>query len=176
MKKLFISILLCQLAGVVGSLFTVSAIPIWYAALDKPSFSPPNWVFGPAWLTLYTLMGIALYLVWKKEWRIENQIFIPKRKAWNRWSERFWTGDLQKQNVIAVFTVQLVLNALWSVIFFGLKQPAWAFFELLALWWAILYTIANFYRISKPAAWLLLPYILWVTFAGCLNFAIWILN
>src|SRR3990167_4708830 len=98
------------------------------------------------------------------------------KRAWNRYSERLWTGSWQKANVIALFAIQLFLNAFWSVLFFGLKVPGFAFFELLALWFAILYTIINFYRISKPAAYLLIPYLLWVSFAGYLNYAVWMMN
>ncbi len=176
MRKLLLSLLVCLSAGVAGSVFTVSAIAGWYAGLVKPSLSPPNWVFGPVWTTLYILMGVSLYLVWKRDWKIENEILSPKKKAWNRWSERFWVGDLQKQNVIAIFTVQLLLNAIWSFVFFGLHQPGWAFFVLVALWCSIVYVIVNFYRISKTSAWLLLPYLAWVSFAGYLNLAIWLLN
>ena len=121
-------------------------------------------------------MGISLYLSWKNNWEVKNPVFQGKRKAWNSWSERLWTGDLQKQNVIAIFGVQLILNVLWSFVFFGLKFPGLAFFELLALWFAVLYLIVNFYRISKTAAYLLLPYMLWISFAVYLNFSIWQLN
>lgn len=146
-------IIACQLAGAIGSLFTFSAIPAWYATLNKPFFSPPNWLVGPAWLTLYTLMGIALYLVWAK--RKEN----AKANA-----------------AIAVFGVQLALNALWSILFFGLRSPLLGLVEIIALWLAILFTILKFHAVSKKAARLLVPYILWVSFASALNFAIVVLN
>jgi len=151
--KLVIAIVISELAGIVGSVFTVSAIPTWYATLQKPSFSPPNWIFGPAWTTLYFLMGIAAFLVWKK--------------------------GLERKDVkiaLGVFGGQLVLNALWSIIFFGLHNPFWAFIEIIVLWLAILATMFAFYKISRPAAYLLLPYILWVSFAAVLNFSIMILN
>lgn len=173
---LAISIGVSELAGVIGAIFITPSIPTWYAGLAKPALNPAAWVFGPVWMALYALMGISLYLVWQNNFKVKNYLFVPKRKAWNSWSERFWVGDLQKQNIIAVFFLQLTLNALWSYIFFGLRQPGLAFFELLALWWAILYTIINFYRVSKPAAWLLLPYIAWVSFGIYLNYSIWILN
>lgn len=169
-------ILLCLGAGAVGGLFTADAISTWYPTLTKPSLNPPNWIFGPVWTILYILMGVSLYLVWRSGWKVVNPILVPKKKAWNRWSARFWTGDWQKQNVIAIFAVQLILNALWSYLFFGLHLPGLAFFEILALWFAIIYTIVNFYRISKLAAWLLVPYIVWVSFASYLNYSIWVLN
>lgn len=144
--QLFFAIFLCEGAGVLGSIFTFSSIPTWYATLDKPVFSPPNWVFGPVWTILYLLMGISLYLVW------------------------------QKKKVPAVFWVQLALNALWSVIFFGLKNPVLAMLDIAVLWVAIYLTIKSFYSISKIAAYLLLPYLIWVTFASILNLSIVILN
>ncbi|MBI2514672.1 tryptophan-rich sensory protein [Candidatus Wolfebacteria bacterium] len=182
--KFVIAIAVSELAGIIGSVFTVSAIPThsagsgqsWYAGLIKPALNPPSWVFGPVWTTLYALMGIALYLVWKNDWKVKNHICEGKRKAWNYLSERLWIGSWQKENAIAIFGIQLFLNILWSLIFFGLKSPDLAFFEILALWVAILFTIINFYRISKASAYLLLPYILWVSFASYLNYSIWILN
>lgn len=140
-------ILLCQAAGAIGSIFTFSAIPNWYAYLTKPFFNPPNWIFGPVWTTLYTLMGIAVYLVWKK------------RKGIPFW---FW--------------VQLVLNALWSILFFGLQNPTIAFIGIVFLWLSIFLTITSFYRIHKTAAYLMIPYLLWVTFASLLNASIALLN
>lgn len=151
--KLLIAILLSQAAGIIGSVFTMSAIPTWYAALARPELSPPNWVFGPVWTTLYVLMGIAAFLVWRR--------------------------GLERRDVkiaLAIFIGQLALNTLWSIIFFGLKNPGAAFIEIIFLWLAILATIIAFAKISKPAAWLLAPYILWVSFAAYLNFAIWRLN
>lgn len=151
--KLIIAIAVSELAGLVGTIFTVSAIPNWYAQLTKPSLNPPSWVFGPVWTTLYVLMGIAAFLVWKKGW---------DRK------------DVRK--ALAVFGLQLVLNAAWSIVFFGLKTPPWAFLNLVLMWLAIVWTMVLFYKISKPTLWLLLPYILWVTFASYLNYSIWMLN
>lgn len=141
-------IALCELAGVIGSVFTVSAISGWYATLAKPDLRPPNWVFGPVWTTLYALMGIAAYLVWSK----------------------------RHGQALRIFGVQLVLNATWSIVFFGLQSPGWALVNIVALWLAIVWTIKVFYRISKPAAYLLVPYLLWVSFASYLNYSIWILN
>jgi len=151
--KLVIAIVVSQLAGVIGSVFTISSIPTWYTTLQKPSFSPPNWIFGPAWTTLYFLMGVAAFLVWRHG--------FEKKEV---------------RRALTIFGGQLVLNALWSIIFFGLHNPFWAFIEIIVLWLAILWTIFAFYKISRPAAYLLLPYILWVSFAAYLNYSIWILN
>jgi len=151
--KFIVSILICQIAGGIGSLFTSPAISTWYAALQKPSFNPPNWLFAPVWTILFLLMGISLYLIWIR-------------------------GFKNKETKIAlfIFAVQLILNTLWSILFFGLKFPLYAFIEIIILWLAISLTIISFYKISKTAAYLLLPYILWVSFASYLNYSIWMLN
>jgi benzodiazapine receptor len=174
--KLIVSLLIPLLAGWIGSLVTMPAVSTWYTTLAKPALNPPSWVFGPVWTTLFLLIGVALFLVWKKNWQVQNQLLADQNKSWNPWTKRFWNGDWQKQNIIAIFYIQLVLNVLWSYIFFGLHQPGLAFFELLALWFSILYLIINFYRVSKSAAWLILPYIIWVMFAGYLNLVIWMGN
>jgi len=150
--NLIIAILVCQAAGLVGSLFTAPAIPNWYAGLNKPSLRPPNWLFAPIWTTLYALMGVSLFLVWQKK-----------------------KGKEAKQ-ALTFFFIQLVLNSLWSIIFFGLRSPQWALIEIVVLWLFILLTMIKFYRLSKPAGWLFLPYLLWVTFAVILNFNIVRLN
>ena len=152
-SKLIIAIGVSELAGIIGSFFTAGALPDWYVALNKPALNPPDWVFGPVWVTLYLLMGIAAFLVWQK--------------------------GLKRKNVkvaLIIFSVQLFLNALWSPLFFGMKNPGLAFAELILLWFAIVATMAAFYRISKPALFLLAPYLLWVSFAGYLNCSIWMLN
>ncbi|MFH1392317.1 MAG: TspO/MBR family protein [bacterium] len=151
--KLIIAVIVSELAGIIGSIFTVSAIPTWYAELVKPALSPPNWLFGPVWTTLYFLMGIAAFLVWKRGFERKN-IKIA----------------------LGLFCIQLFLNALWSIIFFGLHSPGAAFIEIIVLWLAIIIAIIAFSKISKPAAWLLAPYIIWVSFAAYLNYVIWILN
>jgi tryptophan-rich sensory protein len=172
--RLLVSIIICEVAGAAGSFFTLPAIKTWYAGLNKPGFNPPSWIFAPVWTTLFLLMGVSLYLVWQKNFTAEKP-YSGKIKVWNKLSEKF-LARWQKANAVLVFSVQLGLNILWSSIFFGLHQPGVAFFELLMLWFAILYAIINFYRISKPAGYLLVPYILWVSFAALLNFNIWILN
>lgn len=175
--KLVVSIVVCQLAGIIGSFFTAPAIPTsWFTELKKPSFFPPNWLFAPVWTILFLLMGISLFLVWKKNWGIIIVAGEQEKRSWNPFSTKLWTGSWKEENAILIFSLQLILNILWPVTFFGLKSTGIAFFEILMLWFAILYTIVNFYRISKPAAYLLIPYILWVSFAALLNFSIWQLN
>jgi benzodiazapine receptor len=147
-----ISLIICQLAGIIGSIFTTPAIPKWYALLEKPSLAPPNWLFAPVWIFLFFLMGISLYLIWQA---------YPKKEA---------------KSALLFFMIQLGLNVLWSVIFFGLKSPLIAFFEIIFLWLAILLTIVKSMKVSKVAGYLLLPYILWVNFAAVLNFLLWHLN
>lgn len=151
--KLIISVFVCQLVGFFGSIFTTPAIPGWYAALNKPTFTPPNWLFSPVWITLYGLMGISAYLVWNKGW--------SNRKV---------------RTALILFLVQLILNALWSVMFFGLRSPLAGMIEIVLLWLAILFTLLSFIRVSTIAGILLVPYILWVSFAAVLNFSIWRLN
>jgi tryptophan-rich sensory protein len=152
-SKLIASIVICQLAGVIGSLFTTPAIPTWYATLRKPSFNPPNWIFSPVWITLFVLMGIAAFLVWNKG-----------------------LSDQKVKIALSIFAVQLILNVLWSVMFFGLRSPLAGLFDIVVLWMAILLTILYFFRVSSAAGILLIPYILWVSFAAVLNFSIWRLN
>jgi tryptophan-rich sensory protein len=151
--KLVISIVACQCAGLIGSIFTMPAISTWYETLAKPSFTPPNWLFAPAWVTLYVLMGVAVFLVWRKGLGIENV------KA-----------------ALITFLVQLVLNVLWSAIFFGAKSLVGGAVVIVLLWIAILFTILRFFKISTVAGGLLIPYILWVTFASALNISILALN
>jgi benzodiazapine receptor len=151
--KLVVAIVACQAAGAIGSIFTTPAIPTWYAALEKPFFTPPNWLFAPAWITLYLLMAVAAFLIWRQG-----------------------LGQKGVNSALLVFLVQLVLNALWSVVFFGLHSPLWGMVVILALWVAILLTIIRFFKLSTAAGALLLPYILWVSFASALNIAIWVLN
>jgi len=174
--KFIVSILVCEFAGVIGSFFTTPAISNWYHFLNKPSFNPPNWIFAPVWIILYLLMGISLYLVWAKNWNIKAESAKDEKKAWNPVSEKLWRGAWREENAFLIFVLQLVLNIWWTVIFFGLQLPDFAFFEILMLWFAILYAIINFYRISKTSAYLLIPYIVWVSFAAILNFTIWWLN
>ncbi len=181
--KFVISVGVCELAGIVGTLFTAPAISSWYATLEKPALSPPNWIFGPVWIALYFLMGVSLYLVWAAFVRGATASQGPKnvkgeegKKLWNPLSDKLWRGSWREENAVAIFFVQLGLNILWPILFFGLKLSGVAFIELLMLWVAIAYTIVNFYRISKPAAIVLVPYLLWITFAAYLNYALFVLN
>jgi len=151
--KLVISIIACQCAGLIGSIFTTAAIPTWYATLQKPPFTPPNWLFAPAWATLYLLMGISAFIIWRRG-----------------------LGNPQVKRALFLFVIQLVLNTLWSVVFFGFESPLYGVIVIAALWIAILFTILKFFKVSSMAAVLLLPYILWVTFAAVLNVSIWVLN
>ncbi len=147
-----VAIIVCELAGFIGAIFTTPSIPTWYATLSKPFFNPPSFVFAPVWTLLYALMGISLYLVWEKREKIKTK--IP----------------------LVLFFFQLILNTIWSILFFGLKNPLLAFVEIILLWITLLFTIIKFYPVSKKAALLLVPYILWVSFASILNLAIFLLN
>lgn len=151
--RLLICVTICELAGYVGAVFTTGSVNTWYTTLVKPSFNPPNWVFAPVWSTLYLLMGIALFLVWTKSSEVPST-----RKA------------------ISVFALQLALNVSWSAVFFGLRFIAGAMGIIIVLWCSILWTIVVFRKVSAAAAWLLLPYIIWVSFAVVLNGALVYLN
>jgi benzodiazapine receptor len=156
MKKVLgvvMAIAICELAGLIGSLFTAPSIPGWYAGLVKPSFNPPNAVFAPVWTTLYALMGLAAWLVYDK----------GRRGA-----------DVRR--ALSIFIAQLVLNVLWSVMFFGAHQILGAFVIIVALWILIAATIKLFWKFSKAASALLLPYLLWVGFATVLNGSLYVLN
>ncbi len=134
------------LVGYLGSFFTISAIPTWYALLNKPFFSPPNWLFAPVWTLLYVMIGISGYIASENKASMKN----------------YW--------------IQLGLNTLWTPIFFGLHSPALGLIVILVLWWFILQTIKDFYKTSETSAYLLIPYLTWISFATILNFSILILN
>lgn len=151
--KLLVSVVVCELVGVAATPFTITAIPTWYSTLAKPTLSPPNWIFGPVWTTLYALMGISLFLMWEKG--------ISKRKV---------------KNALLFFYLQLALNFSWSLLFFGLRAPLFGLIDIVILFIAIVVTIKMFHKISTRAAYLLVPYLLWVGFATYLNYSIWILN
>ncbi len=150
--KLLASLLLPFIAAVIGSLFTFSAIPSWYQTLHKPIFTPPNGIFGPVWTILYILMGISFFLVWQSK------------------------NKKNKLPAYYLFFIQLILNALWSIIFFGLHALFSSVICILALWMFIFLTILFFYKFSKTASVLLIPYICWVSFASLLTFFIYSLN
>jgi translocator protein len=149
--KLISSLAVCLGVGFLGSAYTVSEIPTWYITLNKPVFAPPNYVFAPIWTVLYILMGVSLYLLW-----------ITKSK--------------RKDVAMNIFLAQLVLNFFWSVIFFGLHNPQIAFVEIVALWIFIFLTIRQSIVVSKTSAFLLYPYLAWVSIALILNLSIVILN
>lgn len=156
MKKLvalIIAIVGCELVGLAATPFTISSISTWYETLNKPVFSPPNFIFGPVWTSLYFLMGISAFLVWEKG--------LHKKIV---------------KNALMYFLIQLALNFFWSAIFFGLHLPLLAFVDIIALWIFILITIIKFTKISKTASYLLIPYLLWVSFAALLNLSIVLLN
>lgn len=145
-------IALCLGAGAVGSWFTMPALDVWYAALRKPSWNPPNWVFAPVWTALYLTMAVAAWMVWRR------------------------AGVGTARTALILFAVQLILNVAWSALFFALRSPALGVAGIVALWAALVATIVSFGRISAGAAWLMIPYLVWVTFAGALNVAVWRLN
>lgn len=149
--RFVISITICQFAGVIGYIFTASSVTNWYVTLEKPDFTPPGWIFGPIWVALYFLMGISLYLLW-----------INKTK--------------DNRKAFTVFAVQLILNASWSILFFGLKSPLYGLIDILLLLAAIILTILFLYKVSVLAMVLLVPYLVWVAFATILNYNILLLN
>ena len=155
MKKigpLLLAILIPVAVGAISGFFTASSVDGWFTTLQKPSFNPPNWLFGPVWTSLYILMGIASWMVWKQP------------------------ASVQRTKALRLYGVQLFFNFCWSLIFFYLHQPGWAFLEIIILWLLILLTIFSFSRVQKTSPWLLVPYISWVSFASILNYAIWNLN
>lgn len=149
---LAVFIVVCLGTGGLGAIATTPEIDGWYRTLTKPAWNPPDSVFGPVWTTLFVLMAIAAWLVWKPE--------------------GFKTAAVP----LTLFAVQLVLNVSWSWIFFGMHQPGWAFVDVVILWLAIVVTMVAFFRRSQLAGWLLVPYLGWVSFAAVLNFTIWRLN
>jgi tryptophan-rich sensory protein len=149
---LVVSILICFAAAGIGSLATTPQIPGWYANLAKPTWTPPGWIFGPVWTLLYLMMAVAAWLVWRQ------------------------AGFAGAKLPLALFAIQLALNSLWSVLFFGLQNPGAAAVEIILLWAAILATMVTFGRRSRVAGGLLAPYLAWVSFAAVLNAAIWRMN
>lgn len=149
--KLGISLILPQLAGGLGAIFTITSIESWYSTLIKPTWNPPSWLFGPVWTILYVLMGIACYLIWTSE--------HPEKKA-----------------LLRLYFIQLILNALWSPAFFGMQSPILGLLVIVPLWAAILLSIIQFRKVSLLTSGLMVPYLLWVSFATVLNTTIWWLN
>lgn len=151
--KLIVSILASFAAAGIGTLFTFKAIPTWYAALKKPPYTPPNWAFGPVWTILYILMGVSVYFVWQKGLATDGALLA-----------------------FVLFWIQLILNAMWSFIFFGLKSKGGGVITIIVLWLLILATIIASFRVSGWAGALLIPNIVWVSIAAYLNAGIWVLN
>lgn len=149
--KLVASLAVAFSAAVIGSAVSAQNIPTWYAALEKPVLNPPNFIFGPVWTVLYVLIGLSLYLFWTS---------VGRGK---------WSGYI-------AFGVQMVLNALWSVVFFGLQLPLFGVFVIVLLDIMVVVTIVLFYEKSRKAAYLLVPYLLWILFATYLTISIWLLN
>ncbi|EKD63772.1 MAG: hypothetical protein ACD_51C00203G0005 [uncultured bacterium] len=149
--KLAACILGSEIAGNIPTIVTVGAITDWYVVLNKPSFNPPNWIFGPVWTLLFALMGIAFYFVLESKGRM-------------------------RKIAITMFVVQFLLNIAWSFLFFGMQSPLYALIDIGLLLIAIIGTIWAFYKVDKKAGYLLIPYLLWVSFASVLNYAIWTLN
>lgn len=157
LKKFFrflFSILLANSAGFLGSFFTASSVKTWYQTINKPFFNPPSFVFAPVWTLLYILMGVSFYLIWQQT-KFKSKISKLARN---------------------IFLIQLILNALWSILFFGFKNPVLAFIEIIILWILIFKNIKVFAKINKTAAYLLWPYLAWVSFASILNLSLILLN
>lgn len=151
--KIILGILICNVVGLLASSVTLPAIPGWYASLEKPFFTPPNWLFGPVWTILYTFMGISAAAVWNLGFHL-NKV----------------------RHALSVFGIQLMLNGIWSFLFFGYQSPLLAFIEILFLMAAIWLTFLRFKELKPWAAWLLIPYLLWVAYASALTLSIYILN
>jgi tryptophan-rich sensory protein len=150
--KLVISLLLPLSVGAIAGMFTSQAVPTWYASLNRPSFSPPNWVFGPVWTTLYILLGISFFLIWKE------------------------SSSKLRNLAIIVFAIQMLLNFAWSFIFFYFNLIGAALIEIILLWISIAFMIYLFHKIKPLAAYLNIPYLLWVSFATILNAGYYFIN
>lgn len=147
------AVLLCEAVGLLAAWVTQTSVTTWYPTLVKPGFTPPNWLFGPVWTVLYAMMGVAAALVWRRR-----------------------AQDMRSQGGLLLFAVQLVLNGAWSFAFFGAQSPSLGLVVIVALWGMVAWTTERFFRVRAAAGWLLVPYLLWVTYAGALNLGIWILN
>jgi len=152
-KPALVGVLVCEGVGLLAAWITQTSVTTWYPALTKPGFTPPNWLFGPVWTVLYAMMGVAAALVWQRR-----------------------TEDTLSQSALVLFVVQLLLNGGWSFAFFGARSPGLGLIVIVALWGALAWTTERFFRVRAAAGWLLVPYLLWVTYAGALNLSIWLLN
>lgn len=151
--KLLASLVVCQAAGFIGAVFTTPSISTWYATLSKPVFNPPNYLFAPVWTVLFIAMGVALFLIWARE-----------------------KNNKEKKLAIILFFIQLGFNIMWSIVFFGLHSPLFAIFVIVILLALIIATTIRFFKLSEVAGLLMIPYILWVSFATILNIALYVLN
>jgi tryptophan-rich sensory protein len=151
--KLIVAIAVPLAVGGLSGFATARGVESWYPTLIKPPFNPPSWVFGPTWTVLYIMMGVAAYLVWRQGLGVPGVKFT-----------------------LTIFVVQLALNGMWSILFFGMQSPGWAFAEILMLWLTILISATLFWRLAPAAGWLMMPYLAWVSFAAVLNGSIWVLN
>jgi tryptophan-rich sensory protein len=148
-----LGVLICEGVGLLAAWATQTSVTTWYPTLTKPGFTPPDWLFGPVWTVLYAMMGVAAALVWQRR-----------------------TEDTMSQSALVLFGVQLLLNGGWSFAFFGARSPGLGLIVIVALWGALAWTTERFFRVRAAAGWLLVPYLLWVTYAGALNLSIWLLN
>jgi benzodiazapine receptor len=169
-----IALLIPQVAGGLGAIATASSIPTWYQTIKKPSWNPPSWIFGPVWTTLYLLMGIASWLIWRQG---------RERKVRQTAAAEAPAGiplalpeDPQERGALGLYGAQLFLNSLWSIIFFGMKSIGGGLAEIVLLWGLIAATVARFFRLRPTAGWLMVPYLAWATFASVLNATVWRLN
>ena len=151
--KLIICIVICQLAGVVGTIFRMDSIPTWYAALNKPLFAPPDWLFGPVWIMLYLMTGISLFIIWKED--LKNR---------------------EVKTAFLIFILQLIISVIWSFVFFGIQSITGGLILIIILWLMVILAIIRFKSISRTAVILLIPYLLWVSYITLLNFSIYKLN
>lgn len=151
--QIIVGVLLCEGVGLLAAWATQTSVTTWYPTLTKPGFTPPDWLFGPVWTVLYAMMGVAAALVWQRR-----------------------TEDTTSQSALVLFGVQLLLNGGWSFSFFGARSPGLGLIVIVVLWGALAWTTERFFRVRAAAGWLLVPYLLWVTYAGALNLSIWLLN
>lgn len=147
------AVLLCEAVGLAAAWVTQTSVTTWYPTLTKPVFTPPNWLFAPVWTILYAMMGVAAFLVWRQR-----------------------TTPVSRRGALVLFGVQLLLNGGWSFAFFGARSPTLGLIVIVALWGALVWTMDRFFRIRRAAGWLLVPYLLWVSYALALNLGIWVLN
>ena len=157
LSKGIIAVISCLLVGIISGFATRSSIETWYPTLIKPIFNPPNWLFAPVWIILYVLLGLSVAIIWSRPGKSRN-------------------SKLQQKNAITIFVIQMIFNALWPFLFFGLCNPFLAFIEIVLLWLLIFETIKVFKKLDIQASKLLYPYLIWVSFAVILNGSIWYLN